>query len=117
MEYAATSINEQEVVIRLDPASKQAYICSCSAVRSRRLMKLYGPPARVSKNRDGRVTAAFWTLPEKLVGFRRPRKPGSGNPRALARARAARKQARLPRNTLEISKVREPILVGARGKG
>lgn len=112
MQYAPTSISEQEVVIRLDPASKQAHVCSCSAVKSRRLTKLYGPPARVSRNRDGEVTVAFWTIPEKLVGFRRPRKPGSGNPRALARARAARKRARLPRKTSEISKVRRPILVG-----
>jgi len=112
MEYAPTSISEQEVVIRLDLASKQAHVCSCSAVKSRRLTKLYGPPARVSCNRDGQVTAAFWTLAEKLVGFRRPRKPGSGNPRALARAWAARRQAALPRKPLEIPKLREPILVG-----
>ena len=116
MEYASTSISEQEVTIRLDIATKQAHVCSCSAVRSRRLAKLYGPPARVSTNREGQVTAAFWTVPETLVRFRRPRKPGSGNPRALARARAARKQAALPQKPLEISTVREPILVVGREK-
>jgi hypothetical protein len=111
MEYATTSIDEQEVTVRIDPGSKQAHICACSAVRSRWLTKLYGPPARVATNRDGQVTAAYWTIPAKLISLRRPRKPGSGNPEALARARAARNQGTRPRKPLEISRVREPIPV------
>jgi hypothetical protein len=109
--YATTSTSEQEVTIRLDLVSKQAHICSCSAVWSRRITKMYGPPARVSKNRDGKIVAAYWTIAAKLISLRRPRKPGSGNPTALAQARAARNQAALPRKPLEISRIRGPILV------
>jgi len=113
LEYASSSLAEQEVLVRLNIATKQAHICSCSAARGRRLTKLYGPPAQVYYNREGEVTTAFWTVPMKLIGFRRPRKPGSGNPKALERARLARKQARLHRKAIKISRVREPILVEA----
>ena len=100
LEYATVSLAEQEVVVRIEPATHQAHVCSCSAVRSRRLAKRYGPPEKVSRDREGKVTAAFWTLPDKLIAFRRPRKPGSGNPTALARARAARKPPRRPRKPI-----------------
>jgi hypothetical protein len=93
--YASTGTDEQEVVIRIDPVSQQAFICACSAVWSRRIEKKYGPPARVAKNRAGRATVAHWVIPAKLIGFRRPRKPGSGNPEALNRAQLARKPSRL----------------------
>ena len=87
--FASIGLPEQEVIIRMDVASGRAYISSSSATRSRRLTKLYGPPARVARNRDGHVLTAFWSIPLDLVGLRRPRKPGSGNPTGVARARAA----------------------------
>jgi hypothetical protein len=91
MEYASTSTDEQEVVIRLDIASKQAHICSCSVVRSRRLTKLYGPPEKVSRDREGKVTTAILDGPgearrlppapearlRQSAGF----SPGAGSPK------------------------------------
>ncbi len=72
MQFAPTSIAEQEVVIRLDRETGQAHLSSTWPDWSRKLAKLYGHPSKVSKSsRDGRVTCAFWTVPPGAVRLRR----------------------------------------------
>ena len=72
MEYASSSIAEQEVVIRLDRETGQAHVSSTWPEWSRKLGKLYGPPQKTSKTpRDGRVSCAFWTVPINRVSMRR----------------------------------------------
>jgi hypothetical protein len=89
---APTSIEEQELTTREDRQTGLTYVCSTWPSRTRRLTKRYGPSSKVSVDRDGRVTASHWELPGRPVSLRIPRKPGSGNPAALARARAAKKK-------------------------
>ena len=93
-EFASTAIDEQEVVVRLERVTGQAHITSCCPTWSRRLTRLYGPPHRVVKDRDGHVTTAIWRVPANLITFRRPGKARVGNPANLARARTAPTQGR-----------------------
>lgn len=88
-EYSTTALDEQEVTIRLDRATGQAYITSCWPTWSRRLTRLYGEPHRITTDPDGHVTASWWVVPIGQITFRRlgTRKPG--NPQNLARARTA----------------------------
>ncbi len=93
-EFAPTSRDEQEVTIRLDRVSGRAYICSCWPAVSRRLVTRYGPPLRISRDREGRITAAFWEVPCNLIVFRRPvTAPAPGSLDALRRAQDARRAA------------------------
>ena len=98
IDFASISLDEQEIIIRIDPKTKQAFISCCAPVYGRQYTKYYALPQKVSSNGKGKVTAAFWTVPAKPFGPRRPRKPGSGNPAALARARAAKKRGSAPKN-------------------
>lgn len=110
-EFAPTSKAEQELIIRIDRLSGLAYICSAWPSRSRRLEKRYGPPTKVTTDQDGRVTACCWETSARQIGFHRPRKPGSGNPAALARAREARQRASLAQKPLKITRVRKRVLL------
>ena len=100
-DYASTALDEQEVVVRLERVTGQAHITSCCPTWSRRLTRLYGPPHRVVKDRDGHVTTAIWRVPANLITFRRPGKPRVGNPGNLARARTAPTQGGASRESLE----------------
>lgn len=72
-QYGGVAGPEQEVTIRLDHETRQAHLCSTWPEWSRKLERLYGAPAKVSKSRDGRVTSAFWTVPLAVVNLRRVR--------------------------------------------
>jgi len=79
-------------------------------------VKLYGPPARVSTNRDGQVTAAFWTIPEKLVGFRRPPKTRLGQSAGPGAGREPPEtRPSFPENPLKLPRFGEPIRRGLGG--
>jgi hypothetical protein len=83
------SIDEQEVLIRLQRITGKAHIASNWPTKSRHLTRLYGEPHRVTKDPDGNVTTAWWVVPIAQITFRRPGKPRVGNPANLARARTA----------------------------
>jgi len=83
------SIDEQEVLIRLQRITGQAHIASNWPTKSRHLTRLYGEPHRVTKDPDGNVTTAWWVVPIAQITFRRPGKPRVGNPANLAGARTA----------------------------
>ena len=83
------SIDEQEVIARLDRATGKTYITSNWPTWSRRLTRLYGEPHRVTKDPEGNVTTAWWIIPIGQITFRRLGKRNPGNPGSLARARTA----------------------------
>ena len=83
------SIDEQEVVIRLERITGKAHIASNWPTKSRHLTRLYGEPHRVVKDPEGNVTTAWWVVPIAQITFRRAGKPRVGNPANLAHARTA----------------------------
>ena len=83
------SIDEQEVIARLDRATGKTYIASNWPTWSRRLTRLYGEPQRVTKDPAGHVTTAWWVVPIAQITFRRLGTRHRGHPQSLARARMA----------------------------
>ena len=83
------SIDEQEVLIRLQRITGKAHIASNWPTKSRHLTRLYGEPHRVTKDPDGNVTTAWWVVPIAQITFRRLGTRHRGNPQSLARARTA----------------------------
>ena len=69
--YRVNSQNGMEVTLRLDRASRQAYLCSTWSKWSRKLERLYGSPKKVTQG-DGKVTPAFWAVPLTAVRVRWP---------------------------------------------
>ncbi len=100
LRFAPTTFAEQEVTVQLDAKERVAHVCSCWPDRTKRLIKRYGSPDRVSTDREGRVTAAFWKLPMNRVSFRGPvrRAPMSEAQREAARTRL--RNARFARKAL-----------------
>ncbi len=89
--YGGVVGDEQEVTIRLDHATRQAFICSTWAPWSRKLERRYGPPGK-TVTREGKITSAVWTIPVTLVSLRRPRAggtPAQGQARKAAGTRLA----------------------------
>ncbi len=74
MRFAPTRIDEQEVTIQLDRKAGLARISSTWPDLAKRLMKRYGPPKDVTKDKKGRITSAFWEVEASLVRFASPRK-------------------------------------------
>ncbi len=68
--FASTTKEESEVIVRLDYQEGKVHICSCWPVKSRMLVKRYGLPHEVTMNRKRGITSAFWTLPLKAITFR-----------------------------------------------
>ena len=94
--YAETSIDEQEVVIRLDRRDNIAFVSSTWPSKSETLTQRYGSPYRTSE-REGKVTCCFWKIPIKSVSFRRPSKKREATPSQLKRLEMARRMRSAPR--------------------
>ncbi len=108
MKYGGVSVDEQEVVIRLDRATGEAHVSSAWPDYSRRLEKVHGAPKRCSTRGDW-VTVAFWTFPVAYVRTpKQPRKGRSLTPEQAAAMKSARKSQDRTRNTMEM----EPMIVG-----
>ncbi len=74
-DFAPSDPAEREVTVCLRSEDGLAHICSCWSKWTRRFVRRYGHPKDVTTKLKGQVTSAFWTIPENLITFRRPRKP------------------------------------------
>lgn len=81
LKYGGTSMEEQEVVIRLDATSQTAHIWSAWPRYSRRLEAKYGTPGKTTWQGEW-VTGAWWTVPIKQISLRSL--PASGRSTRLA---------------------------------
>jgi len=93
MNYGGISQDEMEVTIRLARKDRQARVCSTWPEWSRRLERLYDSPERVT-TRNGKVTAAAWTVPLQRVSLRRGPRMLTETQRQEAAARLRRAQER-----------------------
>ncbi len=67
MRFASTTLDEQEVIIRLDRKAGVAHVCSCWPEMMTRIEKRHGSPKETTVDGQGRVTSAFWVLPLDFV--------------------------------------------------
>ena len=70
--YGDVAIDEQELTVRLDRATRRAVVWSTWTDRSRMLQRKYGLPTKTVV-REGKVVSARWELAVNLVCFRRLR--------------------------------------------
>jgi hypothetical protein len=93
LDFASTSVSEQEVVIRLSRVTGLAHISCCWPTWTGRFFKRYGRPQRVSVSKEnGRATCTFWDIPIRYLTFRRPQPLGRGNLDALKRGQKGRQK-------------------------
>jgi len=67
--FARVDVREQEVTFTLDRMTGKCSVCSTWPQFSVRIERKHGKPEKVTK-RDGKITASFWTIENRLLSLR-----------------------------------------------